>query len=624
MRIELYINGERADLDRKTKITVEYQSGILDDISKFVGSYSFSFSLPKTQVNRRIFDGAEVLGHASTATRRYIPALLLCDGVDILGGTGTAVLLSVSLAAYEVSLVFNFAPGLQEWLDKGESIQTLPEVSMIWKAEADVWPHLDEGDSPILQPLYRFAGFDYKKHSSIFPHPVVREDYIVNQILKQIGTSAFFPREFLTAGMLHDDNNDSGLELGVPLPTRTPMPGEESPKFTATAATLDSSRIVFATSSSSNAGALYDYANKRFNILEGLAELSIKGVFTTRANGFSASIFLMGSKTGNTYETIATYTSSISPVSGRTAYISIDDTPDLEGYKYFYLERANDGSGLSTTGLTVAADREQVFLGGTFGSHNLPDIKQSDFLISAMALRCAAVKTSRDDSGRSYLDFFYRADLYDRTRAVDWSEKLIGGLEPERMELNLDGFARLNWYRWKENKNHDTTSADGSFTIDDNTLDAEAAIYEMPEQAPEVYGYDRLAVVDFYKVKTDNNGAETIEPQDSEPYLCAIGEDPLSGVPDAYKDEYTRYAIMTFPEALSWSSILSGPYWTDFVKTLQSPIKLEVYLRLGVTDLASLDFSRAVYLEQYGYYFAIISVRFDSSKGTSKATLLKL
>lgn len=623
MRVDLIINGEHADLDRKTKITVEFQSGILEDLTKFTGSYSFSFSLPKTTANRRIFDSAGVLGHTSSAARKYNSALLLCDGVDILGGTGTAVLLSVTSSAFEVTLVFDFAPALQEWLDKGESIQDLPEISRIWKNEADIWAQLDEGEDMILQPLYKFSGFDYKKHSDIFPHPVVRERYITRQILKQIGSSAWFPDTFFTAGNLHEEDNGNQIELGVPLPTRTPMPGEETPTFTATAAALENFKIYFAAGSSTDTGGLYDYTNKRFNVPGDATDLRLKGVFVTRAWGFNAGITLKASKTGNTYTDVATYTSATA-ASGQIAYISIDDTPDLEGYKYFYLELSSNTSGLSTKGFAVTASRELVQLGGTFGSHNLPDIKQSDFLVAALAMRCAVLRTARQEDGTPYLTYFYRADLYDRTRAVDWSTKLLGSLEPEKVELSLDGFARLNRYRWKENKNHDTTAADGAFKIADETLDSEADIYEMPEQAPEVYDYESLAVVDFYKAKTDNDGVETVELQDTDPYLCAIGEDPLSDIPDAYKDEYKRYAIMTFPDALKWSSILAGPYWADFVNTLQNPMKIEVYLRLGVTDLASLDFSRPVYLEQFGQYFAVISVRFDSSKGTSKATLLKL
>lgn len=624
MRVDLIINGVQADLDRKTKITVEFKSGILEDLTMFTGSYSFSFSLPKTTVNRRIFDGAGVPGHTSTAARKYNSALLLCDGVDILGGTGTAVLLSVSSGAFEVALVFDFAPGFQEWLDKGESIQDLPEISLIWKNEADIWGQLDEGEDMILQPLYRFSGFDYKKHADIFPHPVVREHYIVDQIMEQIGSPVWVDYTFVTAGSLHADDNENQIELGVPLPTRTPMHGEETLTFTAAAAALESRKIYFATGGSTDTGGLYDYTNRRFKVPEDAADLRLKGVFVTRARGFYASVILKASKTGNTYVDVATYTSAPAATSNQNAYISIDNAPDLKGYKYFYLELSSNTDGLSTKGFTVTASRELVQLGGTFGSHNLPDIKQSDFLAAALAMRCAVLRTARKENGTPYLTYFHRADLYDRTRAVDWSAKLLGSLEPEKMELSLDGFARLNRYRWKENKNHDTTAADGAFNISDETLDSEADIYEMPEQAPEVYGYDRLAVVDFYKAKTDNAGVETVELQDTDPYLCAIGADPLSYIPDAYKDEYKQYAIMTFPDALKWSSILAGPYWADFVKTLQNPMKIEAYLRLGVTDLASLDFSRSIYLEQFGQYFAVLSVRFDSSKGISKATLLKL
>ena len=56
MTEELYINNKRVDMNADTKITLNFKSNILGDISKITSSNSQTISLPKTNHNRNMID----------------------------------------------------------------------------------------------------------------------------------------------------------------------------------------------------------------------------------------------------------------------------------------------------------------------------------------------------------------------------------------------------------------------------------------------------------------------------------------------------------------------------------------------------------------------------------------
>ena len=52
---QLYIDGELADIDENTKITLNYKSNLFRDVTKIVSNNSYTVKLPKTVRNMKIF-----------------------------------------------------------------------------------------------------------------------------------------------------------------------------------------------------------------------------------------------------------------------------------------------------------------------------------------------------------------------------------------------------------------------------------------------------------------------------------------------------------------------------------------------------------------------------------------
>lgn len=70
-RDELYINNTKADLN-KTDISLNYQSNLLNDISKIVSNNSYTIKLPKTAKNLALIE----CSHIPSSTSRY-PYLMI-------------------------------------------------------------------------------------------------------------------------------------------------------------------------------------------------------------------------------------------------------------------------------------------------------------------------------------------------------------------------------------------------------------------------------------------------------------------------------------------------------------------------------------------------------------------
>ena len=102
MTEELYINNKRVDMNADTKITLNFKSNILGDISKITSSNSQTISLPKTNHNRNIFDDPTSPSRSSSFPRRKHPARYVKNGVTVIADA-YAVLLDCS-DKYEIAL----------------------------------------------------------------------------------------------------------------------------------------------------------------------------------------------------------------------------------------------------------------------------------------------------------------------------------------------------------------------------------------------------------------------------------------------------------------------------------------------------------------------------------------
>ena len=88
--IELLLNGNKVDLESDASLNIRFQNTMFDPekISSNTSEYSFSFNLPSTPVNDKIFDYANTLSKLNKYRNRY-DAEVIADGISVFVGTLT-------------------------------------------------------------------------------------------------------------------------------------------------------------------------------------------------------------------------------------------------------------------------------------------------------------------------------------------------------------------------------------------------------------------------------------------------------------------------------------------------------------------------------------------------------
>jgi hypothetical protein len=612
MRIELFINHQKADLPANPTITLQYRSNILGDISKFQNSFSYSFKLPKTARNARILDDPGNVAHESEWTHKALPAVLICDGTDVLGTGATAVLLSVG-DEYEVSLLWDRIGALTKWLESDPSIKDLAKIGIVWSREYTAYADFATAPKSIFLPSYD-AGIDLDRFTDYACHPAVSLFYLFDAIFTKIGVAYTMP----------DDYKRALQYMAMPLPTRNRL-FDNSAKtftlqsFTTTVLSTENFDVKVIPATYQDKGGNYDSAAKMFIVQTAASEVQVNislimGVtVNARVDASKGNdMVIVGVAEDGTEQDITSWPIDVTienkpgGYSGPPSTLDVSDTVKLTGYKNYYFKLTNSYSWDKNRVLvfSVTPQYNTVYLGQEFTTYNLPDISQVALVKAVCALYNLAMTP-----GESGVSFAPRKDLFNQAissqRSVDWSDKLIGGKDPTEVGFTVEGYeAQKNWFRWKANKFRDT-DADGAIDINDTTLPAEQDMYTLPFAATETY----TGKTDLY-AKKYSSGKWSPALQSNEPLLMQVTNDGGN-------------CALRFSSEELWSQKLENPDYLPMADALASPTVIKCRLNLSPLDLQGLDYSRAIYLRQYGAHFALISLRTDS-KGNSEAELLKL
>lgn len=111
MTQELFIikNGirEAVELGRSAEINLNFTSKIFGNLSKYESSFSYTFSVPASQSNKRLFSASDIIQSDSDSIWRNYSAVLVLNGVPILPSASLYVSSAVTGDSYSCNLVWN-------------------------------------------------------------------------------------------------------------------------------------------------------------------------------------------------------------------------------------------------------------------------------------------------------------------------------------------------------------------------------------------------------------------------------------------------------------------------------------------------------------------------------------
>lgn len=567
MKEELFINGERVDLGIDTKITLNFNSNILGDISKIVSSNSYTINLPKTVRNRRVLDNPCIPAYSGTFIRKYNNARYVKNGVEIIKN-GNAFLLNVG-SDYEIALTWGSISGFQEWAAESKNLNELEEVDhftdsyLIYRYAASSY----KSNAGYLYSVYNTGiklTTELKKLDDI--HPSVRVPWILKRIQETYGFKLSYPTNKRIDEMIVPLINDSGARftsIGGVWNFKAAS-GDNRAQFNGP---VTSGNINF-----SNFGLTSNIEGTAVIYFECIVNVPIK-IYINDGEAADVPYSFANNKYYYSYDKESNISVSIGDV------ISVKSE---DGTNLLFSDK------VGTMSLKIILDK--VRIGDMYPIIvNLPEIKQVDFLKAICCM--TGLFAVKDLQNIDTIKLVSVEDIINnKSIAKNWSDKLvpesfIGG--PKKISYTFGDYSQNNALMYKEDDSV-RISDTGMLYVDNDLIEKDKVLVTLPFSASDA------DLIRHYELSDDKL---TINSKKVNPRIML--ERNSGGI-----------SALTF-NGLGLKELVDRNY-SAFQDLIKEPVVITDIFRLNEIDLKELDFTVPVYIKQYGRYYGIIKIQAGS------------
>lgn len=289
-------------------------------------------------------------------------------------------------------------------------------------------------------------------------------------------------------------------------------------------------------------------------------------------------------------------------------------------------------SGINNTGeraeISVSLDdfsaEEVPLYGKVHIPRNLGFDTQADY-VKAFVQRYGLTVVVDEPSKTVYMHTM-RKIYENKALARDWSDKYVS--KSREIEFRQDGYARSNRLTMQDNED-DNVKDEGSFTIDDTTLEKDKELFSLPFEAgldwhsanvTETTAYASVPVFEIdSEQETEVAKMTNCTYSGGKPHLLRLSADTV-GISNSYigEKQYHRATHITA------QSLIDGyyPELTGSMLSMSKRLKADFYLL--PSDIEAFDPFMPVYIRQLGAYFYVNKINnFIAGKLTS-VELIKL
>lgn len=676
MTKELYINGQLCDLEDTPSLI--FQSPVFNDLDVIQSNRSAEINLPLTPRNRKAFgliDRIDILGD-SAAYRKHSAAYYL-GGFPIFT-RGYAMVTDVT-DTINITLVWGNIDNFQPLFDA--SLHDLRE-QIIEVAGADYveWNENTKYVDPDETTLAGFIQIDFGAGRNInYSHPSVQVSAILDAIQKYHGITI----ENITRLSQTSDKHP----MIVPLVSKNSGPDSwYSDRFEASSAHYGNSgfrntALKFREIVSDKRSILIDqnYAidvSSTKTIDVSIISYSSAVFFPgMRAASASPTLKLRGDSGNGTSEVLLSV-KGIDTGSG----IRFGVKPDLFNNVEVNVEDYDTVRWILSNAVTIDATTSDEFTVAAkfiitphfddiqFPSpfpiaENLPDMTHAEFLSALMTMAGLFAYPDSSDSNTIRMmspDQFYNStDTIDYDYRIvdsgdnrtpntqtdrrivnshldatiqDWSRKVIlndrGEIwRPEGTEFTMGDYAQTNTLDYDNDEDAEMLNTQGIISIDNENIERENELVSLDFSAStNRAGWNTdhsdwtFAFVPCYEEQTVNGAKEVNYSAPSARILADVN----TAIEDG-NGTVGRYRHGLFPRTMYFggSEGIVAKRYADYQRILKKFRMITVYVKLTVADICNLDYTRRVYLDVYGCYFAIYSVT-TGEDGICECKLIKL
>lgn len=632
---ELYINDILCDLSSDEVITLLYQSPIFSSLDSIQSNRSYNIALPPTPTNMRAIGQAARPDVDADAPYVRLPAALYQDGVPLFT-QGFAVVTDIA-DTINVTLTWGNADNFQPLFDAnlrdlGPQLEAAGEDYIEWNEDSAI---LKKGSAPsggvVSYPSVAFWGIDFGMGLSnpkyLHPaidvwrilyciqqaHGITIEDY--QRLYGTLELPPIVPLVSKKADYKHNyaykSNSESPISINLYFNGDDQAGIAGFPSGTMGFKNNGATTIKLSISSS-NADNFY----VRFNWPS----------YGEERNG-TTTMSIYGTRYTGERDVLYKATSPYNTKNGKVLFnnLALDIN---EAFKYIGFNVSFQSSDVLPDEYLVG----DVLVFGDFDNFeitypnpfyvapNLPDISQGDFILAMMNMQGLFAYADKDNPNTIKLisidDIIANVQNND---IIDWSDRVIlNDIHrvdmPDTSVFTIDDLAQSNILDY-DNDDDVKTDTHGTITIRNENIEKEAELVELPFSASEnaTTGGVNCAVVPIY----EDDGKGGANYSECSPRILAWKDDQT----------YNSSAICTgrFDPWMKFggeNGIVKTRY-ASYQKVVDRLRIITVRAKLTALDLYNLDYTKPVYIAQFGQIFAIYSVE-TGEDGICDCQLLKL
>jgi len=676
MTKELYINGQLCDL--KDTPSLIFQSPVFNGLDVIQSNRSAEINLPLTPRNRKAFgliDRIDILND-SAAYRKHSAAYYL-GGFPIFT-RGHAMVTDVT-DTINITLVWgnidNFQPLFDASLrDLREQIIEVASADYVW------WNENTKYVDPHETTLAGFIQIDFGAGRNInYSHPSVQVSAILDAIQKYHGITI----ENITRLSQTSDKHS----MIVPLVSKNSGPDSwYSDRFEASSAHYGNSgssntALKFREIVSDKRSILTDQ-NYAIDVSSTKTiDVSIIGYSSAvffpgmRAASASPTLKLRGDSGNGTSEVLLSVKGTDTGFGirfGVNPGLFNNVEVNVEGYNTvrWILSNAVTIDATTSNEFTVAAKFiitphfDDIQFPSPFPiAENLPDMTHAEFLSALMTM--AGLFAYPDSSDSNTIRMMSPDQFYNSTGTIDydyrivdsggnrtpntqtdrrivnshldatiqdWSRKVIlndrGEIwRPEGTEYTMGDYAQTNTLDYDNDEDAEMLNTQGIISIDNENIERENELVSLDFSAStNRTGWNTnrsdwpFAFVPCYEEQTVNGAKKVNYSAPSARILADVNTTVEDG-----NGTVGRYRHGLFPRTMYFggSEGIVAKRYAGHQRILKKFRMITVYVKLTVVDICNLDYTRRVYLDVYGCYFAIYSVT-TGEDGICECKLIKL
>lgn len=629
MIYELYINGIICDLPGDSAISLLYQSPIFSGLDAIQSNRSYNIALPITPKNRGAIEFAERPDIDSDIPYIKLPASLYQDGTPIFT-QGYAVVTDIT-DTINVTLTWgnvnNFQPLFDSSLrDLGPELLNMGVAGIPWNGNSTIRTSNNTDDSVAVD----FIGVDFGKGLSDpkYIHPSASVKYLLYAIESHNGIKIenierlwgnLSPAPILPLVSKNGDEISGKAETTVGV--FKPVNASGYTILQAASISQHPEYIV---------GTTYDVQDATYieiqissgEALTSLADDDIRSLDIAICSGSNFEHALA-------YVRVETFKGTdgwLVQVPQTTIILkkAANNLPKDGSISIVFAnkELASKLNNMSVSVIMVAAPRKEVNFPSIFPvTPNLPDMSQGDFILALMSMNGLFAYADKDEPNT--IKLISIDDIFDNINngdVVDWSNRVIVNnardvSRPESSAFTIDDFAQKNILDY-DNDDEINTDTAGIITVDNVNIDKETELVELPFSA-------------------SRNGVSL------EGVNCAwipIYEDNKQGGVN-YSECSPRIVAWRTGQILNGRNICTGIFekWMEFggetgivkskyasyQKIVERLRMITIRAKLTPLDLYNLDYTKPVYISQFGQLYAVFSVE-PGDDDICECRLLKL